>query len=75
MTPRLDLLMQDGSILLNQPIDVLMPEKGLLQYNVPENVTKHVGKVNCKLFWKVILNLYTLQIFILKFLIVVSKTQ
>lgn len=50
MTPRLDLLMQDGSILLNQPIDVLMPEKGLLQYNVPENVTKHVGKVNCKLF-------------------------
>lgn len=50
MKPKLDLFMEDGSIFIDETIDVLIPESGLIQYDIPSNVIKHIGKVNCKLF-------------------------
>ncbi|KKI54718.1 protein of unknown function [Staphylococcus pasteuri] len=50
MKPKLDLFMQDGSIFIDEPLEVLIPESGSLQYNIPNKVIKHAGKVNCKLF-------------------------
>lgn len=50
LAPKLDLFTTDGSIFMNEPIDVITPEKGLVQYNVSKNVIKHVGLVSAKLF-------------------------
>ncbi|WP_223197228.1 MULTISPECIES: phage baseplate upper protein [unclassified Staphylococcus] len=50
MKPKLDLFMEDGSVFINEKIEVLIPESGLIQYDIPSNVIKHIGKVNCKLF-------------------------
>lgn len=50
MKPKLDLFMEDGSVFIDETIDVLIPESGLIQYDIPSNVIKHIGKVNCKLF-------------------------
>lgn len=52
MKPELDLFHSDGSIWLEQPIQIVMAEKGTLQYNVPKNVISHAGKVQGKLFLK-----------------------
>lgn len=50
MKPKLDLFMEDGSVFIDETIEVLIPESGLIQYDIPSNVIKHIGKVNCKLF-------------------------
>ncbi|MDW3946586.1 BppU family phage baseplate upper protein [Staphylococcus saprophyticus] len=50
MKPVLSLFMQDGSIFEGEKVDVILAEKGLIQYKIPSNVIKHVGKVNAKLF-------------------------
>ena len=50
MKPRLDLFLQDKSIFLNEPVDVVLPESGLIQYTIPTKVIKHIGKVDAKLF-------------------------
>lgn len=50
MRPVLNLYMQDGSIFEDEAVKIVMPESGVIQYNVPVNVIKHVGKVNAKLF-------------------------
>ncbi|MGZ9450870.1 BppU family phage baseplate upper protein [Staphylococcus epidermidis] len=50
MTPRLDLFSSDGSIFTNEPLDILVPEGGVIQYKVSDNVIKHAGKVDAKLF-------------------------
>ena len=50
MKPKLDLFMQDGSIFIDEPLEILIPESGSMQYNIPNKVIKHAGKVNCKLF-------------------------
>lgn len=50
MKPKLDLFMEDGSVFIDEKIEVLIPESGLIQYDIPSNVIKHIGKVNCKLF-------------------------
>ncbi|MGI2311004.1 BppU family phage baseplate upper protein [Staphylococcus cohnii] len=50
MKPRLDLFLQDKSIFLNEPVDVVLPESGLIQYIIPTKVIKHIGKVDAKLF-------------------------
>lgn len=50
MKPKLNLFMEDGSVFIDETIDVLIPESGLIQYDIPSNVIKHIGKVNCKLF-------------------------
>lgn len=50
MKPKLDLFMQDGSIFIDEPLEILIPQSGSMQYNIPNKVIKHAGKVNCKLF-------------------------
>ena len=47
-TPRLDLFLQDGSIFLNEPIEVIDNFK--IRYVVSEEVIKHAGQVRAKLF-------------------------
>lgn len=50
MVPRLDLFCSDGSIFTNEPLDILIPEKGVIQYKVSDNVIQHAGKMDAKLF-------------------------
>ncbi|NHM75425.1 BppU family phage baseplate upper protein [Staphylococcus sp. 11007852] len=50
MKPKLDLFLEDGSIFMNEQVDLIMPHSGLIQYNVPVKVIKHIGVVDCKLF-------------------------
>ena len=50
MKPKLDLFMQDGSIFIDEPTEVLIAESGLIQYNIPTKVIKHAGRATCKLF-------------------------
>ena len=52
LTPTLDLFHNDGSIWRDEPLEVIMSDKGLLQYNIPNNVIAHAGKVKAKLFLK-----------------------
>lgn len=52
LTPVLDLFHTDGSIWLDEPLEVIMSDKGILQYNIPNNVITHAGKVKAKLFLK-----------------------
>lgn len=50
MLPRLDLFCSDGSIFTNEPLDILMPDKGVIQYKVSDNVIAHPGRMDAKLF-------------------------
>ncbi|MBY7665089.1 BppU family phage baseplate upper protein [Staphylococcus agnetis] len=50
MQPKLDLFFEDGSIMLDEPVEKIIPTTGLIQYNVPVKVIKHIGRVDCKLF-------------------------
>lgn len=52
MLPRLDLYAQDGSIFTNEPVDIVLPEQGFIQYKVSDYVIRHEGKMDCKLFLK-----------------------
>lgn len=49
MKPVLNLYMQDGSLFEGEKVDVIIPESGAIQYKIPSNVIKHVGKVKAKL--------------------------
>ncbi|MEB7366916.1 BppU family phage baseplate upper protein [Staphylococcus borealis] len=50
MLPRLDLFCSDGSIFTNEPLDILIPDKGVVQYKVSDNVIAHPGRMDAKLF-------------------------
>lgn len=50
MLPRLDLYAKDGSIFTNEPVEIILPEQGLIQYKVSDYVIRHEGKMDCKLF-------------------------
>ncbi|MCP1288348.1 BppU family phage baseplate upper protein [Mammaliicoccus sciuri] len=50
MVPRLDLYAQDKSVFTNEPLDIIMPEQGLIQYRVTDYAIRHEGKMDCKLF-------------------------
>lgn len=52
MKPKLDLLLNDGSIFIDEKVDIVLPEQGIVQYKISNQVIKHVGKVNAKLFLK-----------------------
>lgn len=52
LTPQLDLFLADGSIFKDEPLELVNPAIGLVQYKIPDKVIKHVGAVNCKLFLK-----------------------
>lgn len=50
MKPRLDLFCEDTSIFTNEPLDILLADKGVIQYKLSDNVIKHAGRVDAKLF-------------------------
>lgn len=50
LTPTLDLFHNDGSIWRDEPLEIIMSDKGLLQYNIPDNVIAHAGLIKAKLF-------------------------
>lgn len=50
MLPRLDLYAKDGSIFTKEPVDIILPDQGLIQYKVSDYVIRHEGKIDCKLF-------------------------
>src|SRR5699024_12254535 len=50
LTPVLDLFHTDGSIWLDEPLEVLMSDKGIVQYNIPNNVIAHAGLIKAKVF-------------------------
>lgn len=50
LKPVLDLFHTDGSIWLDEPLEVIMSDKGILQYNIPNNVIAHAGLIKAKLF-------------------------
>ncbi|WP_243616568.1 phage baseplate upper protein [Staphylococcus agnetis] len=50
LKPKLDLFCEDGSIFVNEPIEIVSPVNGLIQYNISNDVIKHVGNVTGKLF-------------------------
>lgn len=50
MTPRIDLVTSDGSIFANEPIDIVIPESGVIQYIVSDYVIRHVGKVDVYIY-------------------------
>lgn len=52
LKPSLFLFHEDGSIFeINEFVNV-MPEKGLIQYNLADNVIRHAGRVKAKMFLK-----------------------
>lgn len=48
--PVLHLIAEDGSIFTNEELEVVKAEEGHVRYNVSDYVTKHVGRVQAKLF-------------------------
>ncbi|MEX6218536.1 BppU family phage baseplate upper protein [Mammaliicoccus sciuri] len=52
LTPKLDLFHSDGSIFMDENINTVLPEQGIIQYKISDRVIKHPGKVNAKLFLK-----------------------
>ena len=52
LKPVLDLFHSDGSIWLDEELDIVMAERGLVQYKIPENVIAHAGTIKAKLFLK-----------------------
>lgn len=52
LKPVLDLFHSDGSIWLDEELNIAMAERGLVQYKIPENVITHAGSIKAKLFLK-----------------------
>ncbi|WP_210129061.1 MULTISPECIES: BppU family phage baseplate upper protein [unclassified Staphylococcus] len=52
MQPSLDLFHSDGSIWRDEKLQTIISEKGIVQYNIPNNVIAHAGTVKAKLFLK-----------------------
>lgn len=52
LIPKLDLFHSDGSIFMDENINIVLPEQGIIQYKISDRVIKHPGKVNAKLFLK-----------------------
>src|SRR5699024_4184030 len=52
MQPQLDLFHSDGSIFMDEKVDIILAEQGLIQYKITDQVIRHPGTVNAKLFLK-----------------------
>lgn len=50
MQPKLDVFCSDGSIFIDEPLEIILAQQGIVQYVIPTKVIKHVGNVYCKLF-------------------------
>src|SRR5699024_7312950 len=52
MQPQLDLFHSDGSIFMDEKVDIILAEQGLIQYKIIDQGIKHPGTVNTKLLLK-----------------------
>ena len=52
LKPVLDLFHSDGSIWLDEELNIVIAEEGIVQYKIPENVIAHAGSIKAKLFLK-----------------------
>lgn len=50
MTPRIDIVAADGSVFSNEPIDIVIPENGVIQYIVSDYVIRHAGKMDVYIY-------------------------
>ena len=50
LKPVLDLFHSDGSIWLDEELNIVIAEEGIVQYKIPENVITHAGTIKAKLF-------------------------
>lgn len=50
MTPRIDIVAADGSVFANEPIDIVIPENGVIQYVVSDYVIRHAGKMDVYIY-------------------------
>lgn len=50
MKPKLDVFCSDGSIFMDEPLEVILAQKGIVQYIIPPKVIKHTGTNEAKLF-------------------------
>lgn len=50
MTPRIDIVAADGSVFSNEPIDIVIPESGVIQYIVSDYVIRHAGKMDVYIY-------------------------
>lgn len=48
--PVLHLIAEDGSIFTNEELEIVKAEEGHVRYNVSDYVTRHVGRIQAKLF-------------------------
>ncbi|WP_053091801.1 BppU family phage baseplate upper protein [Staphylococcus haemolyticus] len=46
LVPKLTLFAKDGSIFGNELVEIVLPDKGVIQYKVSDNVIKHAGRMN-----------------------------
>lgn len=52
MIPTLDLIHSDGSVWLSEPMIIVVNDKGVIEYNIPNNIIEHAGTISAKLFLK-----------------------
>ena len=50
LKPVLDLFHSDGSIWIDEELDIVMAEEGVVQYKIPDNIISHAGTIKAKLF-------------------------
>ena len=50
LKPVLDLFHSDGSIWIDEELDIVMAEEGVVQYKIPDNIISHAGAIKAKLF-------------------------
>lgn len=50
MTPRIDIVAADGSVFANEPVDIVIPENGVIQYIVSDYVIRHSGKMDVYIY-------------------------
>lgn len=50
MKPKLDIFCSDGSIFIDEKLEVILAQQGIIQYAIPSKVIKHAGNIEAKLF-------------------------
>ena len=50
LTPYIDLMMEDGSIFTREPMEIIEADAGLIQYNIPNDILLHIGKVEASVY-------------------------
>ena len=43
-------MMEDGSIFTREPMEIIEADAGLIQYNIPNDILLHIGKVEASVY-------------------------